>query len=542
MVGLIAGSFTVNASSPAAGNVAVGGHKAATAWNQDTSTWTDTNLAGDATIEVPSPTFTMMQAYDLPRFPRAPRWDKDPDFDARVSALRTVRDAAAHRLEDVLEVVAGRKTSDDVTERALSLPIYEKLTGLEFKPAVDMREAMQSQRPLAEVSSAMRNAALEITRPAVPGWSAVFGPPISAPGSGRSKKTPTPAHRAIASLVKAGYIRVIVTTNFDRLVEQALTDAGVPPQERHARASELLGMLGLAAIPLLVLRDELLARRVDHGAHLVELQEVGVVFHRAAPPATGGLRGQRLAVRRVGSRQPLHAGAPRARTIVVCGVEAHICVAGTVLGLVVDVEKRRPRLAFGTGGLSGPAIRPIAVRMAWQAANAVKIPVIGCGGIGLNAIQGAMLSGAHKIIACDLLDNKLAMAKTFGATLAGSGEGPFLRTGDLGHRDTEQDPAEAGPPGVVAELEAVGAAVARVETPADAGLVDRVPARSHHVAREQRGAEYQPAEAAVQHLAHHGVVVARHQVLGSHVELAVLPFDEPLRAGHDHRPDLDPHR
>ena len=52
-----------------------------------------------------------------------------------------------------------------------------------------------------------------------------------------------------------------------------------------------------------------------------------------------------------------------------------------MLGLVVDVEPRRPRLAFGTGGLSGPAIRPIAVRMAWQAARAVKIPVIGIGGI-----------------------------------------------------------------------------------------------------------------------------------------------------------------
>jgi dihydroorotate dehydrogenase (NAD+) catalytic subunit len=47
----------------------------------------------------------------------------------------------------------------------------------------------------------------------------------------------------------------------------------------------------------------------------------------------------------------------------------------------VDVETRRPKLAFGTGGLSGPAIRPVAVRMAWQAARAVKIPVIGIGGI-----------------------------------------------------------------------------------------------------------------------------------------------------------------
>jgi dihydroorotate dehydrogenase (NAD+) catalytic subunit len=62
------------------------------------------------------------------------------------------------------------------------------------------------------------------------------------------------------------------------------------------------------------------------------------------------------------------------------GADAVSCI-NTLLGLVVDVETRRPRLAFGTGGLSGPAIRPIAVRMAWQAARAVKIPVIGIGGI-----------------------------------------------------------------------------------------------------------------------------------------------------------------
>jgi len=62
------------------------------------------------------------------------------------------------------------------------------------------------------------------------------------------------------------------------------------------------------------------------------------------------------------------------------GADALSCV-NTVLGLVIDVERRRPSLAFGTGGLSGPAIRPIAVRMAWQAARAVRIPVIGIGGI-----------------------------------------------------------------------------------------------------------------------------------------------------------------
>jgi len=69
-----------------------------------------------------------------------------------------------------------------------------------------------------------------------------------------------------------------------------------------------------------------------------------------------------------------------ARVCEEAGADALSCI-NTLLGLVVDVERRVPRLAFGTGGLSGPAIRPIAVRMAWQAARAVRIPVIGVGGI-----------------------------------------------------------------------------------------------------------------------------------------------------------------
>ncbi len=62
------------------------------------------------------------------------------------------------------------------------------------------------------------------------------------------------------------------------------------------------------------------------------------------------------------------------------GADALSCI-NTLLGLAIDVETRRPKLGFGTGGLSGPAIRPVAVRMAWQAARAVRIPVIGIGGI-----------------------------------------------------------------------------------------------------------------------------------------------------------------
>jgi dihydroorotate dehydrogenase (NAD+) catalytic subunit len=58
-----------------------------------------------------------------------------------------------------------------------------------------------------------------------------------------------------------------------------------------------------------------------------------------------------------------------------------ISVINTFVGMAIDVEKRRPRLRFMTGGLSGPAIKPVALRMVWEACQAVKIPVIGVGGI-----------------------------------------------------------------------------------------------------------------------------------------------------------------
>ncbi len=69
-----------------------------------------------------------------------------------------------------------------------------------------------------------------------------------------------------------------------------------------------------------------------------------------------------------------------ARAVEDAGADAISCI-NTLTGMAVDVRTRRPRLANTTGGLSGPAIRPIAVRMVHQVAQAVKIPVIGVGGI-----------------------------------------------------------------------------------------------------------------------------------------------------------------
>ena len=69
-----------------------------------------------------------------------------------------------------------------------------------------------------------------------------------------------------------------------------------------------------------------------------------------------------------------------ARAVESAGADA-LCAVNTFVGMSIDLNAYRPRLSFRTGGLSGPAIRPLAVHLAHQAARAVRIPVIGIGGI-----------------------------------------------------------------------------------------------------------------------------------------------------------------
>ena len=75
-----------------------------------------------------------------------------------------------------------------------------------------------------------------------------------------------------------------------------------------------------------------------------------------------------------------------------------VSLINTLLGMKIDINKRKPVLANNTGGLSGPAIKPVAVRMVYQVAQAVKIPILGMGGIvnGEDAIE-FMLAGASAI-------------------------------------------------------------------------------------------------------------------------------------------------
>lgn len=75
-----------------------------------------------------------------------------------------------------------------------------------------------------------------------------------------------------------------------------------------------------------------------------------------------------------------------------------VSLINTMLGMAIDAEKRKPILSTVTGGMSGPAVKPVALRMVWQTAKAVKIPVIGLGGIcsATDAIE-FLLAGASAI-------------------------------------------------------------------------------------------------------------------------------------------------
>lgn len=75
-----------------------------------------------------------------------------------------------------------------------------------------------------------------------------------------------------------------------------------------------------------------------------------------------------------------------------------VSLINTLMGMAIDIERRRPVLSIATGGLSGPAVKPVALRMVWQVAKAVKIPVVGLGGI-MNAKDAIefLMAGATAI-------------------------------------------------------------------------------------------------------------------------------------------------
>ena len=75
-----------------------------------------------------------------------------------------------------------------------------------------------------------------------------------------------------------------------------------------------------------------------------------------------------------------------------------VCLINTLLGMRIDLTRKRPLLANRTGGLSGPAVFPVAVRMVWDVYEAVRIPIIGCGGVSsAEDVAEMMLAGASAV-------------------------------------------------------------------------------------------------------------------------------------------------
>jgi dihydroorotate dehydrogenase (NAD+) catalytic subunit len=95
-----------------------------------------------------------------------------------------------------------------------------------------------------------------------------------------------------------------------------------------------------------------------------------------------------------------------ARAVECEGADA-VSLINTLLGMAIDAEARRPVLSTVTGGLSGPCVKPVALRMVWQVSRAVKIPVIGMGGIaGWKDAVEFMLAGASavQVGTCNFVD------------------------------------------------------------------------------------------------------------------------------------------
>jgi len=114
-----------------------------------------------------------------------------------------------------------------------------------------------------------------------------------------------------------------------------------------------------------------------------------------------------------------------ARSVEDAGADG-ISLINTITGMAIDIHSRKPKIANITGGLSGPAIRPVAVRMVWQVARAVKVPVIGIGGImgaedalefiiaGATAVQVGTANFVNPQTTMEIIDGLSAYLRTHG--------------------------------------------------------------------------------------------------------------------------------
>lgn len=173
----------------------------------------------------------------------------------------------------------------------------------------------------------------------------------------------------------AEYFRDSIYPKLEAYKANFIVNVSGSSPEDYARCAEIIGSLpGIPGIELNI--------------SCPNVKEGGMAFGTTCEGAASVVR----AVRRAYDKTLIVKLSPNVTDIasIAKAVEAEgadsISLINTLMGMSVDVERRRSRLSIGTGGLSGPAVKPVALRMVWQVAKAVKVPVIGLGGI-MNAID-----------------------------------------------------------------------------------------------------------------------------------------------------------
>ncbi|MGI8771838.1 MAG: dihydroorotate dehydrogenase [Acidobacteriaceae bacterium] len=201
-------------------------------------------------------------------------------------------------------------------------------------------------------------------------------------GLSREPMAGNPAPRIIETA--SGMINAIGLQNMG---VRAFLEKKLPPLRRYPGTACIANVFGFA------IEDYVAVIEALNGAQGIAAYELnascpntkhgGITF--GADPK---LLGELVAATKAAAKRPLIVKlspnvtsiAEMARAAETAGADA-LSLVNTFVSLAIDVETRRPRIANTTGGLSGPAIRPIAVRMVWEAARAVSIPILGMGGI-----------------------------------------------------------------------------------------------------------------------------------------------------------------
>ncbi len=259
-------------------------------------------------------------------------------------------------------------------------------------------------------------------------------PVLSAPGPlgfGRE------AQRVVNLRAFGGFITKTVTVEpregnpVPHLIE---TDAGwlnalgLPNHGVAAFLTRDLPFLATLRIPIVV---SVAGHSVEEFATLVELLDreeavAGIELNLSCPNVEDGLafgvdpaltRTLVAQVRAVTTKPLIAKLSPNVTDIVAIALAAHdggadaLTLINTLTGLAIEVETRRPRLGAITGGLSGPAIRPIAVRMVWEVSRAVSLPIIGAGGIrsASDALEFIIAGAGAVAVASAVIDHPTAV-------------------------------------------------------------------------------------------------------------------------------------